>query len=295
MTSIPTRDYRQILSDVQSLQAYLTKLGLQRAPDRLQGIITNLKEIEQVRAQNQLASLNTHPRVAELVWSLVEAQELAEIFKGIEGYHPQTVKRLMQKALTGPLHPINETLTSNIARNTVFELTLATRLRRCGVCVTMGQQADLVVDYAGARLYIECKRPLYEHNIGRNIEKARSQLRRRFDAERQFSSVGGLVAISMSKAVNPGSNMFIVDKADDLKQMGNDVAHFHQQYGRDYNNQVDPRLIGILYQIYTPALARGDRHPLIAASHIEIFLADGSLRTVFPLTGEGLRQLLGSL
>jgi hypothetical protein len=45
MTSIPTRDYDLILSDMEALQAYLLKLGLQRAPDRLQGIIANLKEI----------------------------------------------------------------------------------------------------------------------------------------------------------------------------------------------------------------------------------------------------------
>jgi len=137
----------------------------------------------------------------------------------------------------------------------------------------MGQQADLLVDHAGARLYIECKRPLYEHSIRRNIEKARVQLRQRFNAERQLNSVGGLVAISVSKAVNPGSNVFIVDEADGLKRLGNDVARIHQQYCGDYNSQIDPKLIGILYQIYTPAFVRNGKHPLTAASQIEIFLA----------------------
>jgi len=173
MASLPQLDYREIVRDLEDLQACLTSLGLRRAPVRLHGIIANLKEIEQARAENQLASLNAHPRVAELVWSVVEAQELADIFRSLQGYEPQVMKRLMQKALTGPLQPIHETLNSNIARNTVFELALGARLRRAAAGVTMRQQADLLVDHAGARLYIECKRPLYEHSIRRNIEKAR--------------------------------------------------------------------------------------------------------------------------
>src|SRR5262249_2661894 len=146
-----------------------------------------------------------------------------------QDYDPKAVTRLMLKALTGPLHPIQETLTSNIARNTVFELTLGTRLRRAGAKVTMGRQADLLIEHEGARLYVECKRPFYEHNIRRNIEKARGQLRRRFKTEPLHSPVGGLVAISVSKAVNAGSNMYVVDKADDLNGLVNDLDRLHQR------------------------------------------------------------------
>jgi hypothetical protein len=230
-----------------------------------------------------------------MVWSVVEAQELGSIFQSIQDYESQVIKRLMLKALTGPLHPIQETLTSNIARNTVFELTLAARFRRAGANVTIGRQADLVVDHAGARLYIECKRPLYERNIGRNIEKARAQLRRHLDTESLRNLAGGLIAIFVSKALNSGSNIYVVDKADDLNSLANDLDRLHQQYGQDYNSQVDLRLIGILYQIYTPALIRGAEHPLIAATQGKVFLADGSLQVVFPIIGDQLRHLLSSL
>ncbi len=292
---IPTRDYLEIVRDLEELAAYLTSLGVWRDPVRLQGMIANLKEIEQLRTQHQLATLDSHPRREELVWSLVEALEFSEIFHGIHGYNPDIVKRLMQTALAGPLHPIDETLNSNIARNIVFELALGARLRRAGADVTLGQEADLLIKHAGARLYIECKRPLYERSVRQNIKKARAQLRRRFDVEEQDDSLGGLVAISISKAVNPGSKMFIVKKAEDLKQLSNDVLRFHQVYCADFNRQVDPRLIGILYHIYTPARVLDAAHPLIAASHSEIFLANRSLEAVFPLTGEGLKQLLAKL
>jgi len=89
--------------------------------------------------------------------------------------------------------------------------------------------------------------------------------------------------------------MFIVEKADDLKQLVGELDRFRQQYGQESENQIDPRLIGILYQIYTPAFVRGAVHPLIAATQTKIFLADGSLRTMFPLSGEALRQLFRRL
>jgi len=293
MASLPKRDYREILHDLEELEAYLTSLGFRRAPGRLRGIIANLREIEKARAENRLLSLNTHPRVSELVWSVVEGQEFAEIFRGIRGYDPQIVKALMRRALKGPLHPNNETTRSNFARNTIFELLLGARLRRAGASVTLGQEADLLIDCAGGRLYIECKRPLYERTIEENVAEARSQLRRRFDADPHPNSLGGLVAISISKAINPGLNWFMVDEEKDVEQLTRDVNRIHEQYCRDYDRQIDPRLLGMLYHIFTPVMVR--KAGLFCAFHFEIFLVTSGWQTVFPLSGDALKQFLSRL
>jgi hypothetical protein len=207
MAPLPQREYREIVSDLEDLKMYLTNVGLHHAPDRLRDIVANIKEIEKARAEDRLPSLNARHRMAELVWSVVEGQQLAETFRGIRDYDSQTTKRLMQKVLKGPLHPIDETRCSNEARNTFFELLLSAQFRRAGACVRMEQEADLLIDHAGGRVYIECKRPLYEHSIRKNVLRARGQLRRRLDADQQSNSVGGLVAISISKAINPGLSM----------------------------------------------------------------------------------------
>lgn len=286
------RLYAEIIGDLEEFEAYLATLRLRRAPDRLRAITTKLKEIEVARIQNQLPSLNKRPDVAELVWSLVEGQEFAEIFRGIRDYDPATIKRLMQKALKGPLHPNEETGASNIGRNTVFELRLGAGLRRAGAKVGLGQQADLLLDHAGAHIYIECKRPLYERSIRRNVIKARTRLRKRFDSDPHRTTVG-LVAISLSKAVNPGSRMFIAHEADALRRLANDVNHLHQQYSNDYDRLIDTRLIGILYHLYTPALVSGNG--LTAASQVDIFLDGPSMRAMFPVSdGEPLKELLFS-
>ena len=108
MAPLPQRSYAEVLRDLQDLETYLTNLGLHHAPDRLRGVVANLRELEEARAENRLAALKAHHRAAELVWSVVEGQQLADIFRGIRGYDSQVVKRLMQKALKGPLHPIDE-------------------------------------------------------------------------------------------------------------------------------------------------------------------------------------------
>src|SRR5216684_3912000 len=123
--------YDQILRDLEDLASYLTSLGLRGAPnDRLRGLIADIATLEKARSEGGLPALEAQP--AGLVWSLVEGQEFAEIFKGIAGYDPETTKELMRKALKGPLRPDDETGSSNLARNTIFELLLGARFRAAG-------------------------------------------------------------------------------------------------------------------------------------------------------------------
>jgi hypothetical protein len=290
-TSIPQRPYAEILAELKTFESYLRTLGLRRAPDRLQSIMTMVKEIEVARTENRLASLNKRRDVAELVWSVVEGQEFADIFRGIRNYDPAVIKKLLQNALKGPLHPGDEIATdgSNIGRNTVFELRLGAALRQAGANITLGRQADIMIDHAGAHIYIECKRPFYERSIRQNVMRARVQLRQRLDADPHQPSVG-VVAISVSKAVNPGSNMFVVNDDSDLQSLSQEAERLHKQYSRDHERLLDPRLIGMVYHLFTPALLK-KTGLLIAASQVDIFPDNPSIQTMLPVSGDTLRKL----
>jgi hypothetical protein len=69
------------------------------------------------------------------------------------------MRRLMSKAVIGPLDPGIEDDSTNVGRNTTFELTLGARFHQFGKRVRLGAAADLSVDHAGFWLYVECKRP----------------------------------------------------------------------------------------------------------------------------------------
>ncbi len=214
MPRIPDRTYREIASELDNFDSYLSRLGVQPL-DRLRGIISNVREIEKACSEGRARALETDPRLPELVWSLVEGAEFAEIFQGIQGYDPAIVKKLMRKAMTGPLDPKLETAKTNIGRNTVFELRLGAGFRRRCAAVTMGRVADLSIDHAGFRLYVECKRPFGEHNIARRFEEGCAQLRARFNSD-PHSNLVGMVAVSISKALK-GEQMLVVDREEDLQ------------------------------------------------------------------------------
>lgn len=110
----------------------------------------------------------------------------------------------------------------------MFELRLGSGLRRAGGIVTLGADADVILDYAGARIYFECKRPFYQHNVTANTEKALCQLRRRLDAEKKIAV--GFVAVSLSKALNPGTNLYSVESYDDaLQGLSGEAMRVHAQ------------------------------------------------------------------
>ena len=290
------RCYGAILQDLEGLASYLTNLGLRGAPnDRLRGLIADIRTLEKARSEGRLQALEAQP--AGLVWSLVEGEEFAEIFKGIAGYNPEIVKELMRKALKGPLRPDDETDASNLARNTVFELLLGSRFLRTGANPTLGQQADLLIDHFGSHLYIECKRPQSERSIEENIGKALGQLRQRLASDPRPDSSAGLVAVSISKAVNPESKWLVVDQEADIERsLTREAERIHEQYARDYRRKGDSRLIGVLYHILAPVrVRRNGGLPLFVASQIDFWLDQNGVRSVFPVSGDELKKLFQRL
>jgi hypothetical protein len=297
---LPLRTYVEILDRLEALRVYLIKLKVKRIPERLDGAITNLKELEQARQRGRAEELFAldERRVQELVWSVVEASLLATIFDIIGDYDPKVFKKKLLKALLGPLHPIDETGNSNEGRNTLFELFLAALFRRKGAEIEIGWDADLRIDYRKARLYIECKRPLRVENLPTNIARARHQVEYRIKTERRTSrrtsEFGGLVAISVSKTLNRGEKMFVVDDKEGLNSLGDDIAKIRRLYPDNHNSQPNPRLIGMLYHLFTPAYVRSTGL-LTCAMETHVFVVTESVQESFPESGEALKEMLSSL
>ena len=289
---IPDLKYGDIAKDLNEFISYLTRLRVQPL-DRIRHTLANVREIEATCSQGRDAALELEkdPRLPELIWSLVEGAELSEIFRGIHGYDESIVKRLMRKAVNGPLDPRLETQNSNQGRNTLFELRLGAALRQSGASVKLGGLADLVVDHAGFRLYVECKRPLGEHNMARRAEEACSQLRTRFDADSHCNIVG-MVAISASRSLNAGGNkMLFVERETDIEpSLTGDLKRIYDSYCGAVRSQIDLRIIGVICHVFAPVRVRTTGR-LIAASQFDVFLGD-HLRNVLPVTGHELKALL---
>lgn len=121
-----------------------------------------------------LGKLRDQPGVGsdEILWSLVEATELADIYCSLPIMLPKTLRDKFRAILDGPVNPQQETSGSNLARNTVFELALAGWLSHKGIPTRICHNPDISCEMPDRTLFIQCKRPFSRRSIEMNIKRA---------------------------------------------------------------------------------------------------------------------------
>jgi len=83
--------------------------------------------------------------------------------------------------------------------------------------------------------------------------------------------------------------MYEVDQEEQFLQLSAEVQRIHRKCSNEYSRLIDPRIVGVFYHIFTPALVR--TRGFCALSHTEFVLFD-TWPTVFPITGDALKELL---
>jgi hypothetical protein len=81
------------------------------------------------------------------------------------------------------------------ARNTLFELTCASALRKGGFQVTVPERGSDVVAHhpAGPRFQVECKRPTHVGTLGRNVREAATRVNERCKDSGEHGDLGMLL------------------------------------------------------------------------------------------------------
>jgi hypothetical protein len=135
-------------------------MGLERKPDRFSKHLADLRRLDDLWHQGKIADVVTDDEEMPLAWSLAEATELVDTFENLRGLDCGILREKLSTALDGPYRMKDETRTSNIARNTMFEMHVASRLMMRGVDVRLTSTADLSCPIGGCMIYVQCKRPL---------------------------------------------------------------------------------------------------------------------------------------
>ena len=108
--------------------------------------------------------------------AVVEALEFSDIFRAFEKDDPKVIGPKLERALSGPLRPVDETTKNADGRNIMFELALAAQLRLNGAQVSSGEP-DIAVMLSGRRFLIECKMLFREDSVRANVRGAAEQLK----------------------------------------------------------------------------------------------------------------------
>ncbi|HED00161.1 MAG TPA: hypothetical protein ENN18_07245 [Proteobacteria bacterium] len=248
--------YQDILKSLSELDHWLSNLGIRIQYDRLHRHLQNIRYLAELVDTKNTHKLSNDQKI-KISWSLVEATEFQDIYPVIRNYsskHPELVKQKVKDALKGPADSNSESTSSNIGRNTVFELNLATRLMAKNIPVRLSKNPDILCSINGRDIFIQCKRPFWEKNIPVNISCAKSQLTRDLNQAETRTSSRGIIAISISRALNKGDMLFIGrGEANMLERLTDDVESLGNKYKRTWSKIVDTRIIGILFHIITPS------------------------------------------
>jgi hypothetical protein len=255
------QSYQQILNKLTGLDSWLSSLGLSRQANRIHLHISNIRQLEKIWQDDTLKKgLIKKVGHAQLFWSLTEAAEFADVYSALRNYNnPDLLRKKLQDALKGSVDPNREASESNIGRNTMFELNLASRLFHRGVPVYPQTNPDILCEIDHWKVYIQCKRPFREGKISKNISKAYSQLARDLnDSNDKYTR--GIIAISVSHVLNPGDKLFIVKTEHDMmKLLGDHVQKLGERYSRSWKYILDTRIIGISFHLITPAVIEKDK------------------------------------
>lgn len=194
--------YQDILKSLSDFDQWLSTLGIPIRHGRFRRHLQNIRYLTRLADTGNTQRL-TRDQEIEIGWSLVEALEFQDVYPMIRNYsskHPELVKQKMKDALKGRAIPNSESTSSNLGRNTIFELNLGTRLMVKNIPVKLGENPDILCSINGRDIFIECKRPFWEKNIPVNVSRANFQLTRGLN--QAGTSSRGIIAISISRLLN---------------------------------------------------------------------------------------------
>jgi hypothetical protein len=213
--------YEGILEDLERALGFCSSLGLTEEASEgrfldYRGRLQRLVEVvTRARAGSELSSEEHAHLESETVryrMAVSEALEFGQLIPFLKT-RPQTqVRRRLRKVLAGPSLPSEEDPVSNEARNIQFELFLASQIWKAGFQPELGEHPDVKVHIEEFDFLIECKRLYSVARLGDRIQDAGVQLRH--DLESHPQSGRGLVAISLSRVMNPTDEAPLIASAD---------------------------------------------------------------------------------
>lgn len=259
-------NYREIADRLAEIDQWLREMGLDQY-DRIrihQRNITELADATDNGTLDQIAGNLTGEKRREILWSFVESIEFVDALESLRRIGCDIPRDLLEKALGGPADAYLEDDKSNQGRNIMFELSISGRVALAGLRPHLGGEPDVVFEFEGRRIFVQCKRVLSENAVAKRIGEASKQLKRDLAASSDPRDCG-LIAISLSRIVNRGDQMLAVATPDDLERaLNGEVNRVIREHDRILRGVKDPKIAGAFFHIATPAFV--ERRGLFTAA-----------------------------
>jgi hypothetical protein len=260
--------HNSLLGDLAGLDAWLGKMGVPaRSSDRIHQLIKLLNEIKPPGFRSAMRITREQQR--QYMYALAELVEFHQIFLALREEDPKVLGPKLIHCLSGSLDPADETVRNNVARNTIFELALASEWRTAGVNVQIGDP-DLRLIVGAQEFLVECKRPFDWNGIVRSLKDAKRQTSKS-GAREETGTPKGVIAISLTKIVARGERIFLADSMADKAKLGEiiqeELAANRWRWWNDVH--FDSSVAGVLFHLSMPAdVGNGEHFGLLKFSNI---------------------------
>jgi len=246
--------YEEAAERLQALCDRLHEAGFSKL-DRIRIQVKNIRDLAEAQRQGSLgglaAKLDPHRR-REFMWSFVEGFEFADALASLEDRGISIPQEVLERALNGPADVSLENARNNLGRNTAFEVALAGDLAAAGLNPILGSEPDLIVEFAGRRLLIACKRPLRTDTVRTQIETAAKQLGRLLDREARPQDCG-LIAISVTRVFTTGEKVLEVSRETQVRDyLNGELSGLFAEHRKACRAIKSPKIAGLLLHISTP-------------------------------------------
>lgn len=248
-------NYLEIVDKLAEIDQWLSKMGLTQH-DRIRMHHRNLTELAEATDEGRLDQFRSglrNEKRREILWSFVESVEFVDAMDALHKQGCTPPRGVLERALQGPTDAYLEDHRSNLGRNTMFEIAIAGRAALGGLKPRLGSEPDVFFEFRGRRIFVQCKRVLSENAIPKRIGEAANQLRRDLKNSCNPNDCG-LIAISVSRLLNPGDKILAVAVESDLGMaLGHEIDEIIWRYTRFFHQVKDPKIAAILFQMTTPA------------------------------------------
>ena len=221
--------------------------------------------------------------------TITESTEMGDLEPFLQTVDPSIVTAKLVHVLGGPVLPSDEGSNSNQPRNLLFELNLATKLWRAGFPPRLGEHPDLTIDVGEKRFLIQCKRPFSQGSARRCFRDAKAQLRR--DLEGAPAGARGIIALSLSRLLNPGDQLLVYSSEDHARR---EIADQLVALGKEIVGPKHPgkHFVGMIGHLITAGVDESvGLRMVVQQTAVHAFSEPGSLDdAAFQSMYRGLRQ-----
>jgi len=215
---IPTQPYSALLADYEASLAWMNEIGVILGEGRThnyQGILeywsNNYKTASVQEGQDMFPGF---------VGSIYEIGAFVEIYRSLHNTKKDELSQVVEKlnkAVNGPIYSGEESPRSTAARNHLFEVIVTAKCHKpgSGLVGNLTSDTDSGFSFLQKKVWIECKRITSFSKIESNVRKACNQILASIK-KKSGSGHRGIVALDISKLINPGDELYVSQNESSL-------------------------------------------------------------------------------